>query len=127
MQTTRRVYKRGDVTKVIITRLVFIGKDQKLDTMKLVFIFITVCIVSAFGGSVEFESSPSVVDDIKNEVEAPKSAETTLKSKDDLETEFQALKSGPAIFGKKQACMINCCVTSTINLYNIQLLSFIND
>ncbi|VDI52362.1 Hypothetical predicted protein [Mytilus galloprovincialis] len=61
--------------------------------MKLVFIFITVCIVSAFGGSVEFESSPSVVDDIKNEVEAPKSAETKLKSKDDLETEFQALKS----------------------------------
>ncbi|CAG2203057.1 unnamed protein product [Mytilus edulis] len=80
--------------------------------MKFVFIFITVCILSAVGGSVEFESSPSLVDDIKNkieapkpdvapssvndmenEVEAPKSEETKLQSKDHMETEFQALKS----------------------------------
>ncbi|VDI52363.1 Hypothetical predicted protein [Mytilus galloprovincialis] len=38
--------------------------------MRLVFIFITVCIVTAYGSTLKFESSPSSDDD-ENEVEAP--------------------------------------------------------
>lgn len=62
--------KRGDIIKVCITRLVFISETDKSDRMRLVFIFITVCIVTAYGSTLKFESSPSSDDD-ENEVEAP--------------------------------------------------------
>ncbi|CAC5388623.1 unnamed protein product [Mytilus coruscus] len=61
--------------------------------MKLVFIFITVCILSAVGDRLEFGSSPSSFNDMKKEAEAQKSEVAKLKSKGEMEIEFQALKS----------------------------------
>ncbi|XP_063407157.1 uncharacterized protein LOC134690915 isoform X2 [Mytilus trossulus] len=75
--------------KVCITRLVFISEADKSDRMRLVFIFITVCIVSAYGTTLKFESSPSSVDD-ENEVEAPK-PDVAPSSVDD-ENEVKATK-----------------------------------
>ncbi|XP_052085803.1 uncharacterized protein LOC127723275 [Mytilus californianus] len=70
--------------------------------MKLVLICITVCILSAVGASqLEFESSSSSFNEIKKEVEAPKSEVAKLKSKSKMEIEFEALKSEVAMLKTK--------------------------